>query len=359
MNKIELSRRLPHSDQTLVLDALAALQRKAPITGKLVESEAASHGAVDADATIDLMYEHTQSRYIVECKLSLDRKAQIDQVSRKLKAIQSQGLMIAPYVSKELAEHCQAIGLQFIDTCGNAFLRGPGLYVIVTGEKGERGQQFMRPTKGLTSATGLRVVFALLSKPELLNGTFQEVARHAGVAMGTAHNAMADLARRGYMTGRGSSGRRTLLERRRLLDEWAINYPTTLHPKLHGRRFSAPDRAWWQNVDAAELQSAWGSEVAAAKMTGHLKPATQTLYVPPTDMDSVIMVLAKQHRIRPHPDGEIEILQKFWHWQPETMPDIAPEVLVYSELLALLDPRAQETADIIREQFIEPTFNPE
>ena len=353
--------KLPHgthtSEKKLVLDALAALWEKAAIRGKLVEPEPSSPGQYDADASIELVYENGTSCYLVECKSFVDRKAQVDQVRRRLESTRSRGLLIAPYVSRELAEHCRATGLQFIDACGNAYLRAPGLLVLVTGEKGGRGQASSRAPKGLTNAAGLRVVFALLSKQELVNAPLKDIARRAGVSLGTAYNVLEDLERRGYLINRGSADRRKLLERGRLTDEWAINFPTTLRTKLHGRRFSAPDPHWWENIDRHEFHFAWGAEVAAKKMTGHLKPATQTLYVESAEMEGVIGALAKQHRIRPDPDGEIEILEKFWHWRPETTPGIAPALLVYSELLAILDPRAQETADMIKERFIDPTFD--
>jgi hypothetical protein len=339
------------------LDALAALQEKAAIVGKLVELEPTSPGKYQADASVDLVVENGTSRYLVECKTLLDRKGQIDQVRRQLDSTGSRGLLIAPYLTRELAEHCRATGLQFIDTCGNAYLHAPGLFVLITGEKGERRNQSFHAPKGLTNAAGLRVVFALLSKPELINSAFKDIASNAGVSLGTAHNVLDDLERRGYLINRGRSERRKLLEPRRLIDEWVINYPTALRAKLHGRRFSAPDPDWWQSFDVDEFEFAWGAEVAARKMTGYLKPSTQTLYVAPTAMESAISTLVKRYRIRPDPDGEIEILEKFWHWRLKTMPDIAPPLLVYSELLAILDPRTQETANMIKERFIDPAFD--
>lgn len=357
MNELKLPSEVHHSDRNLIREALAALQEKAAIEGELVDLEPASPRDYRPDAAIDLMYDQRKNRYLVECKSLVDRKAQLDQVRWQLASTGSPGLLIAPYITKELAEHCRTTGLQFIDTRGNAYLRAPGLFVLITGEKGERGQQSVRIPKGLTSAAGLGVVFALLSKPDLVNAPFKDIASHAGVSLGTAYNTLEELERRGYLINKGRADRRRLLEWRRLMEEWVINYPTTLRTKLHGRRFSAADPHWWENVDLSEFQSAWGSEVAAKKMTGYLKPATQTLYVKSTEMESVIRALVKQHRIRPDPDGEIELLEKFWHWQPDTMPDIAPPLLVYSELLAILDPRTQETADMIKEKFIDPTFD--
>ena len=93
-------------------------------------------------------------------------------------------------------------------------------------------------------------------------------------------------------------------------------------------------------------------------MTGYLKPVTRTLYANHENMDSVIKVLVKQHRLKPDPDGNIEMLEEFWPTKCNQEVCLAPPLLVYAELLALMDPREHETAAIIREKCIDPTFDP-
>lgn len=340
----------------LLLDALKALQDKAFIEGRLVEPEPAATRHPLTDALVDLTTENGPLRYLVECKVLVDRKSQIDQVRRHLHAIGLPGLLVAPYLTRELAEHCRSTGLQFIDSCGNAYLHAPGLFVLITGERSGHPRQSFRGPKGLTNAAGLRVVLALLSTPGLIDAPFKDIARHAGVSLGAAYNALNDLEQRRYAINGGGARQRSLLEPGRLIDEWTINYPNALRPKLHGRRFRAPSPDWWQSLDVGGLGAAWGSEVAASKMTGYLKPVTQTLYAPAAAMDDVIGTLVKQHRLRPDPQGEVEILEKFWHWPADG--GIAPPLLVYADLLAILDPRAQETARMIKERFIDPVFDP-
>lgn len=340
----------------LVHDALAALQERVSIEWHVSELKRSGPGASTADAAIDVSFGNGKVTYFVECKSVVDRKLQIDQVQRQLVLTGSPGLLIAPYLSRELAEHCRLRDLQFIDTCGNAYLHASGFFVFITGERNAQGQSSRAP-KGLTSAAALRVVFVLLSKPELLNAPFKEIAGNAGVSLGTAYNVLEDLEQRGHLIKRAGTGRRQLLEPQRLAEEWAINYPTTLRTKLQGRRFSAPEPHWWKNADLEGLHAVWGAEVAAMKLTGYLKPLTQTIYVIPSHLDSVIKRLAQQYRIRPDPEGDIEILEKFWHLHADTKPDLAPPLLVYAELLALLDPRAREAADSIRETLIDGAFD--
>lgn len=340
---------------SLILDALAILEEKTSIGGRLLGLEQNSSGPYRADATIDLTYDSGNMRYLVECKNTVDRKAHIDQIRRRLESAAGPGLLITPHISKELADHCKATGLQFIDSSGNAYLHAPGLFILITGEKGERRQQSQRQVKGLTNTAALRVVFALLAKPELVTSPLKDIARLAGVSLGSAYNVLDDLEARGFLINKGSAERRRLLEPTRMVDEWAINYPTTLRTKLDARRFSSPDPAWWQHAELDGADCVWGSEVAAMKMSGYLKPSTQTLYVSASDRDRTLSSLAKRYRIRPDENGSIEIMEKFWHW--EHGDNIAPPLLVYSELLAILDPRAQETARMIKEQTIDAALD--
>lgn len=348
---------LSEAKKNLILNAFDALRDKVDVEASIVEPAVAQSANYQVDAAIDLAYQGGSAHYAVECRFVVDRKAHIDQIRRQFDTTGAKGLLIAPYITKELAEHCRATGLQFIDTSGNAYLQAPGLFVLITGEKNEGKRLALPAPKGLTNAAALRMVFTLLADPGSVRLPYKELAAHAGVSLGTAYNVLTDLAQRGYLIDKVNSKRRRLLEADRLADEWAINYPTTLRTKLNSRRFSAPDSSWWQTVSLTEFDIAWGSEVAAERLTGYLKPVTQTLYVRPDQMEGTIKALSKQHRIRPDPEGDIEILEKFWRWNHTAAHDIAPPLLVYSELLALLDPRAQETARMIKEKYLDASLD--
>ena len=55
--------------------------------------------------------------------------------------------------------------------------------------------------------------------------------------------------------------------------------------------------------------------------------------------------------------GNVEVLDKFWNVAPTAAnPDVVPSILVYADLLATNDPRNVETARMIHEQRIAPTF---
>jgi hypothetical protein len=303
-----------------------------------------------ADATIQIDAAGKRFRFIAEIK-TIDRAVALAAVKHRLAPYRDRALLIAPHVTPELANHCRVLRLNFIDTGGNAFLRAPGLYVFVRGERPRTLTEI--DTRGGGRATALRVIFALLCRPHLLNAPYRQIATAAGVALGAVGWVFFDLQKRHYIAGAPRRGNRRLLEAGRLLEEWVANFPTTLRPKLNARRFNAPDPGWWEKAHFGP-GVCWGGEVAAARLTGHLRPATYTIYVDPRMAQEAIATLVKQHRLRAVPEGNLEILDRFWNFDvTNAEPDLAPPILIYADLMRTLDPRNLEIAKQLREEHID------
>lgn len=208
-------------------------------------------------------------------------------------------------------------------------------------------------TRGGGTGTALRVVFALLCKPELLNAPYRDIVRAAGVALGAVGWVFFDLHGRGHVLGGQRTGDRRLLDSGRLLDEWVTNYPIKLRPRLNCQRFRVADPRWWQQTRLPE-GAFWGGEVAAAKLTEHLNPAAYTVYVDPARRREGIGHLVRQHQLRADPVGQLEVLDTFWNFPVAgKQPDLVPPLLVYADLLATLDPRNLEIAKRIREEHLD------
>ena len=287
----------------------------------------------------------------------MDRAVALAAAKHQLEPYGTRGVLVAPYLTAELANHCRnELDLNFIDTAGNAYLRAPGLFVFVRGERPPTLPATAIGARGGGTATALRVVFALLCKPALLNAPYREIVTAAGVALGAIGWVFFDLAGRGYIAGGRHKRNRRLLEPGRLLDEWVTNFPIKLRPKLNPRRFLAPDPGWWQQAPL-EAGARWGGEVAAARLTGYLKPETYTVYLDPQNDREALTALVKQYRLRADPRGNVEILDAFWNFPPEgAEPDVVPPLLVYADLMATLDPRNLEVAKRIRAQHIDHAF---
>ncbi len=262
-------------------------------------------------------------------------------------------LVAAPHVDLAAAERARELGLAFVDLAGNAHLRGPGLFVFVAGRRAVAKPRPVRAPRALTPA-GLRVVFALLLRPERVGAPLRQLAADAGVGLGTAAAVMEDLAVRGHLTPPGA-GEVRLLDVRRLAEEWTILYPVRLRPKLVRGRYAAADAAWWEAAALAPGRAVFGGEVAADRMTGQLKPARVTVYAWGAPGEIIVA-----NRLRPDERGAVEILDAFWTPAEgiDRVAAVAPPLLVYADLMATGDPRNVEVARVVRERFLRGILDP-
>jgi hypothetical protein len=341
----------------LLDDALEALTRTTGLKATVITREPTRAIGAHADARIEIRADGKRFPLLAAVK-AVDRVVGLATVKNQLGERAKQGVLVTRYLTAQLADHCRkALDLQFIDTAGNAYLRAPGLYIFVRGERPPT-KAIAMGTRGGGTATALRVVFVLLCKPELLNAPYRDIVEAADVALGAVGWVFFDLQGRGYVAGGLRKRNRRLLEPDRLLDEWVANFPVKLRPKLNPRRFQAPDPRWWQEAQLGR-GAYWGGDVAATKLTGHLKPATYTIYLGAQTRPETVTALVKEHRLRADPRGNVEILDAFWNFELETnQPDVVPPVLIYADLMATLDARNLELAKRLREEYITHAIRP-
>jgi len=343
---------------TILDRALTALERTTGIHGQVIEPEPRNAQGYAADAIVEIEANGQRYPYAIEIK-RVDRFGVLRDIKNQ-RAPYGQGtppLLVAPRITKETAEKCRELDLQFIDTTGNAYLHGPGLYVLVKGQRPVEGEDLLIGQEGKRAgtATHLRVIFALLCKPELLNAPYRDIVQVAGVALGTIGWVFNDLAARGLITGGTRKGDRVMLEREKLIEEWITTYPIKLRPKLNPRRFKAPKPEWWKEIDITRYGALWGAEVAAEKLTGHLRPNALTIYLGKHKNRDALTRLVAENRLRPDAEGNIEILDAFWDFDDEQpMTQTVPPLLAYADLIATLDPRNLEAAKLIRDQYLNP-----
>jgi hypothetical protein len=333
------------SHETEILDAaLVALKRTAGVQGRVVRRDGHSADRRRGDARIEVRA--NRERYVFEAEVkAVDRFQTVAQVKTKLSEVECP-LLVAPYISPTVAQQCRDLSLAFLDMAGNAYLEAPGLFVFVTGQK--QPESTVKLKLHSVSSVGLRVAFALLCQPGLAAAPYRQIALAAGTSLGTITGVMHDLGKRGFVRKRKP---RRLLDLPGLLDEWVTHYPIRLRPKLHPRHFDGkPERLLSRDLGA--VGGRWSSEVAAARLTGHLKPSVFTIYA----RKPIREVVAALH-LRSQPSGNVEILDQFWTFEGDShYPDLVPPILAYADLLASRDGRNSETAKLIRERYIDPAF---
>lgn len=261
-------------------------------------------------------------------------------------------VVVTPYLSPNLLRHCRELGLDALDMSGNAVIQSDGNLIMISGEK--RTGMASRIKDRAWTTKGMKVVLALLCDRTLINAGQRAIAQRAKVSLGTAQSTFRDLVERGDIIERKDGF--VFADAARSLDEWAALYPSRLRSQLLVNRYRAEDPAWWRNIDPQSEQCQFGGEVAAALLTGYLKPATVTLYC----QQAIPRKWLIDARLRLDPDGEVEVLNApiplFAPVVPTGTPNVPPSVvhpvLIYADLIATGDSRNIETARMLREQFL-------
>lgn len=333
--------------EMLILDAATtALHETTGLTATVIPQPIILAGR--ADALLEIQAHRRRYPFIAEVK-TVDRFATPALVKAQLAGLKAPPIVVAPYVTSDIAQKCRELRLAFIDTAGNAYIEGPGLLVWVVGRM--RPVELKHPKFRALTPAGLQIAFALLCQPGLTQSNYREIARAANVALGTVGPAVKDLEGRGLLRLTGG-GTRRLRDPKRFLEEWVARYPTTLRPKLNPRRFEA-DLDVLAQRELTQYGAFWGGEVAADKLTHTLKPAAFTIYA-----REPIAKLVAGLRLRARPEGRVEILDIFWDLPPDPEhPDVVPAPLAYADLLTTQDGRNVEAARVIYDQIIEPTFH--
>lgn len=315
------------------------------------------HGFLNkADAFIRVTINQKTYEYAVVIK-NIDRFATVAQVTHQLEGFEERPLLIAPKLTDAAADKCKELGLNFIDLAGNAYINEPGLFIFIKGQKQDLNQNnqmhYFKGNKALTP-TNLRMVFALLCNPEMLNAPYREIAKVAGIALGAVGWGFNDLAARAMTLGDGKKNNRVLIQQEKLIQEWVTNYPIKLRPKLNPRRFRANNIDWWMHLDVKQYEAQWGGEVAADRLTHYLKPNFYILYLHGKNMKKNLNKLIVENRLVPDANGDIELLEAFWDFDDvDFLPEIVPTLLVYADLIASNDPRNLETAKMIYDRLIQ------
>lgn len=271
----------------------------------------------------------------------------ISSLFMRTKAVPEKIILITRQVTRGQAENLRELNIQFGDTAGNAYLNEPGLYVFVTGQKTQIIRE--KPSRAFDKA-GLKIIFALLTKPGLIQKDLRTVARESGVgSISTVSDIFKDLEKQHYLYQPKKSviRKRKLINRTDLIRRWVDGYIERLRPILQSVRYTARkfEGRWWDQVVIKDYNAVWGGEKGGELLTNHLHPATATIYA-----GSRLPRLQAKYGLVRSEQGNIEILERFWIGG-ETG-DVAPPLVVYADLIATGDERNLETAQIIYERYL-------
>lgn len=309
------------------------------------------HSKTRWDAEVILTDGATQWNYLVEVKSLLTSNTLehlIYQLTKYKNESQYPVLLVAPYINPNQADKLRGENIEFLDLAGNAYLKQPGLFVFITGQKPSESGKATDQKARAFNQTGLRLIFALLTQPGLEQKTYRVQAQRSGISLGAVTWVMNDLQKLGYLEDRGKFGRR-LVQKKELLDRWVPAYLEQLRPKLLFGRYQSSQLQWWTKDSLINNDAFWGGEVGAEILTNYLRPVTATVYA-----ETNLPHLQAQFGLRKDPRGNTEILRKFWvakEWEARDKQVVLP-LVVYADLISKGDSRTRETAKIIYDQYL-------
>lgn len=264
-------------------------------------------------------------------------------------------IIAAEFIPAGIATQLRKQGIQYMDTAGNGFISSGGIHIVIIGKprsrpKGRPGKTIAEARTGKAfQAAGLRVVFELLMNPDLANASMRTQAEVSGVSLGSVSAIHKDLVAHRYLK-KTAAGLR-LMDKEKLMQRWAELYPYALRQKLLIGRYTSDQEDWWEAVQSASgIQL--GGEVAAWQLSHYLRPKNGLLYIQKASLAELMKTL----RLRKIRDGEtavrtIDVYEAFWNIT-DSESITAPELVVYSDLLATDEPRCMDAAERMKHEYL-------
>jgi len=261
-------------------------------------------------------------------------------------------LLLAPHVRPQQAAALERAAINYLDLAGNVHLEVPGLFVHV---EGRQPPKETRTTPERPQKAWIKVVMAMLVRPDLVNAPYRTLADQAGVALGTVAKCMNDLTLRGLLRERKEG--RTIPNRQALVALWVQAYVEGLRPKLRERRLqirAGEKQQIWNRLRAvlADRKQAWALTGAdAAEFRTHFFRAEDTeIYAPLHVFDDrdIQKALIAQPAVRTgnllviEPPGPLAVTPA----ANEAIP-LAPDLLAYAELRYRGTEQAIEAAELL------------
>lgn len=260
-------------------------------------------------------------------------------------------LFLGPHFGPSTASRLQQAGIDFLDAAGNCHLSAaPNFLVHVEGRKAialpRRGDGRAKPR-----TAGSQILFALAARPELAAAPVRELARLSGAGKSASAEMLARLVAEGLLIE--TRGGRRVARPKQLVERWLGIYPDVRRRWLQGVYRAADSVEQTQSAIERALRGAswaWGGTAAEMLLLNHYRGTQTVIHVARPAVE-----LPRAIRAVPDRNGSISVLVTpiplaFEGVTPQTVHPL----LIYSELLASGDERANAAAELIAERWLEP-----
>jgi len=306
------------------------------------------------DAKIQVTFKAGVCRYSVEIKSLLKRplSAYLFNLSR---AEGDSLLVMSGYINPSIAMDLKQAEIQYIDTAGNAFLRlGRMIHIEV---KGKKSEYMIQPaTASLFQPKLMQMLAIFLIDPKSVNQTVRELATRAGLSKDRVSVGLRLLKEKGWLI-RSGKGQYRLSEKRKLFDQWLMNYGERLRPKMIiGTYKVAPSsenriEAMFTEVFRGKEKSyAFTGTFGAERLVHYFRGKTTEIFV----TDDIIETIREKLKLIPSKEPNVTLFNLF---SPVIIFEhkeisVAHPLLIYAELLYQGGDRELETAKIIYDRYL-------
>ena len=330
-----------------------AVQQFGAITGAgmriLADKKLTVNDNPRTDAVLELTVGKQKTRFWAEVKNEI-RETILPNLLKQLQGDPERWLLVCQYIPKPIKETLKNRGINYLETAGNCFIRKDGLFFYIN-DKTVTAQRQPKDGK-LWKQAGLKFLFGILQQPRLLNNPYRAIADVTKVALGNIGPFIEELKEEGYLK-EGVENKKPILflENKELLrNKWIELFNAVLKPKSRLGKFRFIDNKMtkdWQNIPTGKFY--WGGEPAGAILTDFLQPEIFTIYT--NEPKTKVM---QQLQLVPDAKGNVELMEIFWdinlfNFQYKTVPPL----LVYAELITSLDSRNRETAERIKQKYLD------
>jgi hypothetical protein len=313
-----------------------------------------------ADAVIAIRAPRSKTpvRFLVEVKRTHLSYALVDGVIGRHAATKQPWLLCAPYVAPTMARYLIERRVGFFDATGNCHLSIGGEVFLHHVES--RRVESTGASPRAVRAPGYNIVFAILTKPELLEASVREIEQYAHATKSTVSNQLRRLEAEGILAR--ARGHLRLVRPRDLFEKFIAGYADVLRPRLFIGRYATPFREPEVLEEKIEMELPagnagadgrnwwWGGSSAGWRLTKHYRSPVTTLHIDELSPDAL-----RRLRALPSPTGTLELLRI-----PnaaaidgvEGHVDVVHPLLVYAEMMTSSDERTREAAAGLREQHL-------
>jgi hypothetical protein len=257
-------------------------------------------------------------------------------------------LVVSQQITPVMKKFMRMQQISYMDKAGNVFIRTDQHYIFIDGRKAVNNNEEKKPSSRAFTKAGLKLLFHLLSNPDLLKYSYRHLAFLAGVSLDTVNKTFEALKNSGYLVLR-KKGEFQLVNRTQLIDLWAHHYTLRLRSSLFVRKFRFVNNEQernWKKLKLASESTVWGGETAADYLLNDIRTEKFIIYTAESTNE-----ILKKYRLVPDDQGTVYVYRQFWQLEKEEQAT-APPLLIYADLLAGNDPRLFDAAQKIKNEFL-------